>query len=298
MIERTSKRVTFMPAVQACIDEGGYVAGGAARALVLRKNMQEYFQIGGSRPKSNPVTVDGMTFDFPHRPAPAGDIDVFFPTTQSLLAARQRLTKMGHRCLQSSLSYTYTIELNRQNQPVGFLPLPTFPDHISLQLIKCIVGGPEDMISNFDIVNSSVAITRDAILQDSQFSALESRRVIKIRRADSTQLFKRVVKYMMHRDLQYVDDSTRDMMTEWMIRYVGENFDGPTASLSAKPGEMNIIDALKIGALDKTHLAFLVGRPEFNRPIYVKGSSDSMSGYSAVGTRNVINDIIGKTSQI
>jgi hypothetical protein len=103
---------------------------------------------------------------------------------------------------------------------------------------------------------------------------------------------------MMHRDLQYVDDSTRDMMTEWMIRYVGENFDGPTASLSAKPGEMNIIDALKIGALDKTHLAFLVGRPEFNRPIYVKGSSDSMSGYSAVGTRNVINDIIGKTSQI
>jgi hypothetical protein len=298
MIERTSKRITFMPAVQACIDEGGYVAGGAARALVLRKNMQEYFQVGGFRPKSNPVTVDGMTFDFPHRPAPAGDIDVFFPTTQSLLAARQRLTKMGHRCLQSSLSFTYTIELNRQNQPVGFPPLPTSSDHISLQLIKCIVGGPEDMISNFDIVNASVAITRDAILQDSQFSALESRRVIKIRRADSTQLFKRVVKYMMHRDLQYVDDSTRDMMTEWMIRYVGENFDGPTASLSAKPGEMNIIDALKIGALDKTHLAFLVGRPEFNRPIYVKGSSDSMSGYSAVGTRNVINDIIGKTSQI
>jgi hypothetical protein len=154
------------------------------------------------------------------------------------------------------------------------------------------------MISNFDIVNSSVAITHDTVLQDPQFSALESRRVIKIRRADATQLFKRVVKYMMHRDLLYVDDTTRDMMTEWMIRYVGENFGGPTARLSAKPGEMNLINALRLGALDKTHLAFLVGRPEFNYPIYVKDSTDIMGGYSAVGKRNVINDIIGKTSQI
>jgi hypothetical protein len=298
MIERTSKRITFMPAVQACIDEGGFVAGGAARALVLRKNMQEYFQIGGFRPKTNPVTVDGMTFSFPHRPAPAGDIDVFFPTPQSLLAAKQRLTKMGHRCVQSSLSYTYTIELHRQNNPTGFPPPPGPADHITLQLIKCIFGSPEDMISNFDIVNSSVAITRDTVLQDPQFSALESRRVIKIRRADATQLFKRVVKYMMHRDLLYVDDTTRDMMTEWMIRYVGENFGGPTARLSAKPGEMNLINALRLGALDKTHLAFLVGRPEFNYPIYVKDSTDIMGGYSAVGKRNVINDIIGKTSQI
>jgi hypothetical protein len=298
MIERINKRITFMPAVQACVDEGGYVAGGAARALVLRKNMQEYFQTGGFRPTVNPVSVGGMTFAFPHRPMPAGDIDVFFPTHQSLLAARERLKAMGHRSVESALSHTYTLDLQRKSkpsgvsQPSGELEMLSPPfDSVSLQLIKCVVGSPEDMISNFDIVNASVAITHDAILQDTQFSALEDRKVIKIRRADSTQLFKRVVKYMMYRDLQYVDDTTRDMMSEWMIRYVSQNFDGPTSGLSATPGEMNLVDALRIGALDKDHLAYLVGRPEFTRPLYQR---ESEQGYRLVGKRNVINDIIGK----
>jgi hypothetical protein len=76
-----------------------------------------------------------------------------------------------------------------------------------------------------------------------------------------------------------------------MIRYVSQNFDGPTSGLSATPGEMNLVDALRIGALDKDHLAYLVGRPEFTRPLYQR---ESEQGYRLVGKRNVINDIIGK----
>lgn len=295
MIERISRRITFHPVIQAALDEGGYIAGGAGRALYLRKDMRDYLQVDGKHEKELTTTVGNMTFSFPHTTRPAGDIDIFFPSREKYNAAHERLSKMlSEKGLATALSVTFHVHLAEDKRA---LPNPAYKytHNTPIQLVKCVHGKPEDMISNFDIVNCSVAITRDGFVVDDMVKRLEDRSALKIRRADSTQLFKRVMKYMIHRDIAHVDDTTRDMISEWLLCYVSGEFAGPTAQLSAKPSETWLESALKMGVLNRDHLAYLVGRPEFNAKI-TEADESLMSGYRVIGARNVINDLIGKSS--
>jgi len=296
MIERIAKRITFHPVLQAALDEGGYIAGGAARVLFTRKNMREYLQLGQhDTERVETVTVGNMTFSFPYRQKPAGDIDVFFPSLSAFEAASSRIRDMaGFVGMNTALSRTYHVDMTSSEAPLGLGKIPN--TSTSVQLVKCIFGRPEDMISNFDIVNCSAAVTRDGFVVDDAVARLEDRRVLKIRRADSTQLFRRVMKYIQFRDLMYLDDTTADMISEWLMCYVSGSFSGPTEGLSAKPSEQWLEDALKMGMMDRNHLTYLVGRPEFNKSVYE--AEDPLAGrssYRVIGTRNVINDLIGKT---
>jgi hypothetical protein len=296
MIERFSKRMLFHPVIQTALDEGGYIAGGAARALYLRKNIRDYLQVDGQHEKELVTAVGNMTFSFPHRTRPAGDIDIFFPTAEKYSAAHHRLTNMlGEKGLATALSVTFHVHLVEDKRALQN-PAHKYTHSTPIQLVKCVHGKPEDMISNFDIVNCSVAITRDGFVVDDMVKRLEDRSALKIRRADSTQLFKRVMKYMLHRDIAHVDDTTRDMISEWLLRYVSGEFAGPTAQLSAKPSETWLETALKMGVLNRDHLVYLVGRPEFNGKI-TEVDESMMSGYRVIGARNIINDLIGKSSQ-
>jgi len=88
MIERETKSIQFSPFVAMCMQEGGYVAGGAARALFLRKNMEDYFQIGEHGPKETAFDIDSkMRVSFPIRSKTAGDVDVFFHSRAQFDAA-------------------------------------------------------------------------------------------------------------------------------------------------------------------------------------------------------------------
>ena len=294
MIEKISKRITFHPVIQAALDEGGYIAGGAARALYLRKNMRDYLQTDGQHSANLVTTVGNMAFSFPHRTRPAGDIDIFFPSSECYKAAHSRLIAMqGEKGLGTALSVTYHISLVDDKREL-INQSDKYTHSTPIQLVRCVYGKPEDMISNFDIVNCSVAITREGIIADDLVKRLEDRSALKIRRADSTQLFKRVMKYMLHRDIAHVDDTTRDMITEWLICYISDGFTGPASQLSAKPSETWLEAALKLGVLDRDHLAYLIGRAEFNAKI-TEQDENTMSGYRVIGSRNVINDLIGKT---
>ena len=293
MIERISKRITFHPVIQAALDEGGYIAGGAARALYLRKDMRDYLQVDGKYESGVSTTVGNMSFSFPHRTRPAGDIDIFFPSSEKYSAAHERLSKMlREKGLATALSVTFHVLLAEDKHALS--PAHKYTHNTPIQLIKCVHGKPEDMISSFDIVNCAVAITRDGFVVDDMVKRLEDRSALKIRRADSTQLFKRVMKYMMYRDIAHVDDTTRDMISEWLLCYVSGSFEGPSAQLSAKPSEKWLETALKMGVMDRDHLVYLVGRPEFNSKI-TEVEESMMSGYRVIGARNVINDLIGKS---
>ena len=296
MIERISKRITFHPVIQAALDEGGYIAGGAARALYLRKDLRDYLQVDGKHERELTTTVGNMSFSFPHRTRPAGDIDIFFPTAEKYSAAHHRLTNMlREKGLATALSVTFHVRLAEDKRSL-LNPANKYTHNTPIQLVKCVHGKPEDMISNFDIVNCSAAITQDGFVVDDSLARLEDRRVLKIRRADSTQLFKRVMKYMQFRDLMYMDDTTADMIAEWLMCYVSNSFTGPTEDLSAKPCEQWLEQALKMGMLDRNHLTYLVGRPEFNKSVYeAEDPNAGRSSYRVIGTRNVINDLIGKS---
>ena len=291
MIERVSKRMSFHPVVQAALEEGGYIAGGAARVLFTRKNMREYLQIGKyDTERVETVTVGNFTYSFPFRQKPTGDIDIFFLSETAFKTASSRIEDMTSlRGTNTALSKTYHVDLTSSDVKAN-------NSSSSVQLVKCIFGKPEDMISNFDIVNCSAAITQDGFVVDDSLARLEDRRVLKIRRADSTQLFKRVMKYMQFRDLMYMDDTTADMIAEWLMCYVSNSFTGPTEDLSAKPCEQWLEQALKMGMLDRNHLTYLVGRPEFNKSVYeAEDPNAGRSSYRVIGTRNVINDLIGKS---
>ena len=291
MIERIIKRMSFHPVVQAALEEGGYIAGGAARVLFTRKNMREYLQIGKyDTERVETVTVGNFTYSFPFRQKPAGDIDIFFPNETAFKTASSRIEDMTSlRGTNTALSKTYHVDMTSSDVKAN-------NTSSSVQLVKCIFGKPEDMISNFDIVNCSAAITQDGFVVDDSLARLEDRRVLKIRRADSTQLFKRVMKYMQFRDLMYMDDTTADMIAEWLMCYVSNSFTGPTEDLSAKPCEQWLEQALKMGMLDRNHLTYLVGRPEFNKSVYeAEDPNAGRSSYRVIGTRNVINDLIGKS---
>lgn len=286
MIEKSKHSITFHPIVQMCLEEGGYVAGGAARALYLRKNMQEYFQIGDHGPKNQVTEIEGFKLSFPVRKKTAGDIDIFFPDKRSQSAALERLNsvKAGGHHYATALSNTFHVSLDARSKRQE--------DAVAVQLIHCVFGQPEDMISNFDFVNCSVAVNSQGFFYDSLVPDLEKRSTLKIRRADSTQLLKRIMKYMHFRELQSVDDSTREMITDWILRYISDDFEGPMAKLTSKPNIRMLENSIKMGVMDKSHLTYLVNRSEFDRPLVAHNSvSDD---YRVVGKTNQVNDLISK----
>jgi hypothetical protein len=155
-----------------------------------------------------------------------------------------------------------------------------------------VFGQPEDMISNFDFVNCSIAVNSQGFYYDSMVSDLEDRATLKIRRADSTQLLKRIMKYMHFRGLTGVDDSTREMITEWILCYISDDFEGPMAKLTSKPNIRMLENSIKMGVMDKGHLTYLVNRPEFDSQIVTHDSATDT--YSVIGRANQVNDLISK----
>ena len=124
MIDRISKRITFHPVIQAALDEGGYIAGGAGRALYLRKDMRDYLQVDGKHEKELTTTVGNMTFSFPYTMRPAGDIDIFFPSREKYNAAHERLSKMlSEKGLATALSVTFHVHLAEDKRA---LPNPAY----------------------------------------------------------------------------------------------------------------------------------------------------------------------------
>jgi hypothetical protein len=287
MIETSNHRITFHPAVRICIEEGGFVAGGAARALFLRNNMQDYFQIGDHGPKMTETDWGGgFKIKFPARVKPAGDIDVFFPDEGKYKAALQRIKLAEYESSYSSnMSSTFHVPM---------MTSQGLRETVALQLIHCVFGSPVDMISNFDLVNCSVAITEKGFVYDSLVPSLESRHVLKLRRSDSTTLIKRISKYILFRDIERVDDDTRDMITDWLLRYISNDFSGPLANNSSKLNAKQLECVISAGVMDRNHLVYLVNRPEFDVPIVV---SDADGGYRIVGKTNRIHDLIGKIAE-
>lgn len=284
MIAKARHNITFHPAIQVCLEEGGYVAGGAARALFLRKNMQEYFQIGDHGPTKTLVDLGGLHINVPMKKQPAGDIDIFFPDAKKHDTALKRINSLDLKNASYSTSFSHTFH-------VPMLLSPGVKDLVSVQLIQCVFGEPVDMISNFDFINCSVAVNTTGFIYDDLIPELESRSTLKINRCDSTQLFKRIMKYILIRDLSRVDETSREKITEWLLRYLSNDFQGPMASLSSKPPASMIEKAIQSGIMDKNHLIYLVNRPEFNTPIFTYTPED---GYKQIGNRHQISDLIGK----
>jgi len=284
MIARARHDITFHPVIQICLEEGGYVAGGAARALFLRKNMQEYFQIGAHGPTKTLVDLGGLHINVPIKKQPAGDIDVFFPDSKKYDAALKRIKGLDFKNSSYSTSLSHTFH-------VHMLLSSGVKEAVAVQLIQCVFGDPVDMISNFDFVNCAIAVNATGFIYDDMIPALEGRSTLKINRCDSTQLFKRIMKYVLLRDLTRVDETTREKITEWLLRYLSNDFLGPMASLSSKPPPVMLEKAIQSGIMDKQHLIYLVNRPEFNTPVFTYSPED---GYKKIGNRHQINDLIGK----
>jgi hypothetical protein len=287
MIERETKTIQFSPFVAMCMQEGGYVAGGAARALFLRKNMEDYFQIGEHGPKETAFDIDtNMRVSFPIRSKTAGDVDVFFHSRAQFDAAvgRAKAERLAGELYSSALSKSFSVKAGKQSQ--------TADNNITVQLIHCIFGPPEDMISGFDIVNSSVAVDQKGFIYDTEFLELEKSSTLKIRRGDATQLLRRVAKYMSYRGLTSLDDSTHDVITGWMLRYVSGDFVGPTSHLAGRPAEGLLGLLMKQGVVERDHLIYLLNRPEFIKNVI--GSEGD--GYKIIGRRDQISDLIGKSA--
>ena len=295
MIERERKSFTFSPFVTMCLQEGGYVAGGAARALFLRKDMQDYFQIGRCGPvaTSHPIS-DEARLTLRTRRKPSGDVDIFFRTREQYDAAVERASqkKLGEvEMYNSDLSKTYNVRM-RPPSPSG---VTAEHDLIAVQLIHCIFGPPEDMISGFDIVNSSIAVDADGFIYDSALRDLEDKATLKIQKGDATKLLARVSKYMTYRDLTNLDDSTHDMISEWLLRYLSKDFVGPTAHLIGRPSEDLLRSLMSHGVMERTHLVYLLNREEFTKNIM---GGDPEDGYSIIGKRDLITDLIGTSGGI
>lgn len=286
MIERETKSVNFSPFVTMCLQEGGYVAGGAARALFLRKNMEDYFQIGEHGPKDTSFEIDAhVRINFPVRAKTAGDVDIFFRSRGQFDAAvsRAKAEDLATELFSSALSKTYSVRVRKKSAATS--------ESIAVQLIHCIFGPPEDMINGFDIVNSSIAVNEKGFIYDSEFRELEKRSTLKIRRGDATQLLRRIAKYMSFRGLTSLDDNTHDMITEWLLRYVSSDFVGPTSHLAGRPGEGLLALLMKKGAIERDQLVYLLNRSEFTKNVVASTDGD----YQVVGRRDLISDLIGKT---
>jgi len=200
-------------AVRSGLQSGGWIAGGAIRAILSGKALQEYVF---SRPM-------------------AGDIDIFFPSTQAAEAALKNLsglTRMqtGMRSFGGSAAQLFDCYGSSRQQQVSV----QYVDKEDL-----CAPSIESCMMRFDFVNCMVAFDGQKIVMPIDWHKIEERKQLHINNASSPFLASRISKYVKWRGYTGgITDESRDTFVDWLIR-------------SHDSGNFSRFDATSLRALER-----------------------------------------------
>jgi hypothetical protein len=183
--------------IEHAFDCGGFIAGGCGRWLR---------SVGQITPVKRGVYV--------HE---GGDIDLFFKTPASWsefisLYSENQCLQLGTPCVRlSDGKLAANISFASNGICHGYNRVP------NVQAIRCVTGTPEEVILDFDFVNSMVAFDRNRVWVASKWEELEHSKKLGVVRWDGRSIAFRVKKYMMKYGYKSLEDLSEGQMLEQLI---------------------------------------------------------------------------------
>ncbi len=224
---------------------GGFIAGGFARALLRGDSLRDYFTL------ENSCSSDGMGSGW-H----AGDVDVFFTSEE------------GARKVTSSFNDRRSIAgfAQENTEWVSFVSgkLANVRGDLSfkVQLVDrpdLVSKTPEECISRFDMVNCQVALVGDVLIHPKDWHELEASRKLRINQIHSPFLGSRILKYLKYRGYEGIEESSYPLLVEWLAKAAGDNFPGFTDRHLS--GVQSAVKRLVGGGhIDKSDLIMFLGK--------------------------------------
>ena len=189
-------------AVKTGLSHGGWIAGGAIRALLCGTPLSEYFA-----PASNHLS---------------GDVDIFFGDAsvancalKCLSAESRQYTSRSYGGSAMQLSDTIQTDpslFSRRTFTVQYVDNPDF----------CIDGIQQSLL-RFDFVNCMIAFDGRSIIMPKNWHELESKKLIQIHNTHSPFLATRLKKYVGWRGYTGITPDSREIFADWLVRSLDSN---------------------------------------------------------------------------
>lgn len=197
-------------------DHEGYIAGGfailLARHFVLGEDAQEPDDLAKRvvahlRDPRDPAKAPPGRPDWHN--AACGDIDVWFPDESTLRGfmedpRRVRMINDGTVCVKDT--------------NLGFGVEHVVLWQAKVQVITKYLRPIETQLSNFDIYNSMVALTRDSVVMAEHWAALEGQRTLHVSTWASPWTVNRFMKYLEKKGYEGVTPLTADAFIDEAIK--------------------------------------------------------------------------------
>lgn len=208
---------------------GGFIAGGFA-SLLYRDFLQDQFS--DRHIERAMRTVIGHFYN-------NGDIDVWFSSEEqykSFLNEARVFTARGVLVEDSPLAKNF-IAPGEQLDVMIPTPMPRrarrAPNQrthkVCVQVINVVFGQPRDIIEQFDMFNSMVAISSSGILCHKNWEVLRKTNTIDVAQWNSLTIF-RIAKYMRNQSYGRVTSSTKAQFAARIERDLREIVDSPTSA--------------------------------------------------------------------
>ena len=222
-----------------------FIAGGAARVYLAKKQK----------------LIDYLVHT-------KGDIDIFFNSVLDYETALEIIERLdGSHYMNES--------------PTGICTnyhyyCPNIKGLVKFQLVKAFSGDIPSVLETFDFHNSMAAISRDVVIYSSKFFELERKNTLSIESNNSPLFFHRVFKYIAKRGLSNLTESSREFVTETIIKAIYSNFEDHL--LSPWNEKQDILDSIepllsRKKIIKAPDLLLLVGKMPKSRTVGIGYSS-------------------------
>tara|TARA_Y100000593_G_C4296676_1_gene331034 strand:- start:507 stop:1388 length:882 start_codon:yes stop_codon:yes gene_type:complete len=218
------------------------------------------------------------------------DLDLYFPNVKMYEKAIDYVKTETNFLIEQSVTGLCQNIYQRQNT---HWEEPSHINKCKIQLVGCVFGSPEDIITSFDFKNLEVCCFKKKnkyVLMHSD-NPVKFNNLLDIRHTNSPFLMHRVYKYMTYRGFVGVTERSKKHITDWIIKassgFYEENLDG------CKSIYVDLLDNYGVRSLLKNpdiitndDLVFMVGK--IKEDVFKEVESTSWRGY--VNTQKVLDE--------
>jgi hypothetical protein len=187
--------------IKIALDNGGFIAGGFARALLRNDSIKQYLT------------------DFQDRSP--GDIDIFFRHKAN---ADSAIAQLGHDFYPSQGGFAKegTAKLLFDTEEYSSWSF-------KIQLVDStdlIFPTVEETLARFDFVNCQVALVGTDLIYPREWHDLEKNMLLKIANINAPFMGSRVNKYLKQRGYKGLAPESQEIFQDWLIKAATSDFEG------------------------------------------------------------------------
>ena len=217
--------------VRIALENGGFIAGGFARALLNKQSIRDYLA---------PNNYDLLP----------GDVDIFFKSKEEAERAAEFLGPDVYPS-QGGFAKEGTAGLSGLSRLAFKIQLVDASD--------LIFPTVKETLARFDFVNCQVALVGDDLIFPREWHDLEKKKLLKIANIEAPFMGNRVNKYIKQRGYKGLVPESQEIFGDWLIKAATSDFDGFEAK--HKLGLEHAVKTLfSNGVVSKDSLVLFLGK--------------------------------------